>query len=115
MGRRLNTYVHVGGEWYGPDSEVPADVAKRIGAHAWTDGDQDGGEPAEVGFVDPAAQQSPTPTGAGSEAPPRSGRGSGVEAWRTFAEQNDLDVPADATREEIIAAAEDAELIEREG
>lgn len=114
MGRRLNTYVHLDGTAYGPDDDVPADVAKRIGEHAWTDdSDQDGDEPAGAGFEDPSSQQSPTPTGAG-EAPPRSGRGSGVEAWRAYAAQHDLDVADDATREDIIAAAEGAGLIERE-
>ncbi|MEW1867040.1 hypothetical protein AB0420_02380 [Streptomyces caelestis] len=113
MARRLRTYVHVDGTAYGPGDDVPAEVAERIGDHAWeTDGDQDDGEPT-VGYTDPAAQQSTTPPN-GGEAPPRSGRGSGVEAWRQFAEQNDLDVPADAGREDIIAAAEDAGLIERE-
>lgn len=38
MARRLKTYVHVDGTAYGPDDEVPADVAKRIGDHAWEDG-----------------------------------------------------------------------------
>lgn len=38
MARRLRTYVHVDGVPYGPDDEVPAEVAKRIGAHAWEDG-----------------------------------------------------------------------------
>jgi hypothetical protein len=98
MTRRLIAYVHVDGVAYGPDSKVPAGVAKKIGDHAWADAD----EPA----VD---EQS-----AGDEAPPRSGRGSGVEAWRAFAEQHELDVAPDASREDIIAAAEAAELIERE-
>jgi hypothetical protein len=30
MARKLKTYVHVDGEAYGPDDEVPADVAKKI-------------------------------------------------------------------------------------
>ncbi len=40
------------------------------------------------------------------QEPPRSGKGSGVTAWREFAARPDvnLDVPADASREEIIAA-----------
>jgi hypothetical protein len=104
MTRRLIAYVHVDGVAYGPDSKVPADVAKKIGDHAWTDADE------------PAGDEQPTGGGqsAGDEAPPRSGRGSGVDAWRAFADQHDLDVAADASREDIIAAAEAAELIERE-
>ncbi|MCX5562720.1 hypothetical protein [Streptomyces sp. NBC_00038] len=104
MTRRLIAYVHVDGVAYGPDSKVPAGVAKKIGDHAWTDGDE------------PAVDEQSTGGGqsTGDEAPPRSGRGSGVDAWRAFAEQHELDVAADASREDIIAAAESAELIERE-
>jgi hypothetical protein len=29
-GRKLRTYVHVDGQVYGPDSDVPTEVAKRI-------------------------------------------------------------------------------------
>ncbi|WP_406459733.1 hypothetical protein OH768_33675 [Streptomyces sp. NBC_01622] len=103
-GRRLIAYVHVDGKAYGPDSEVPAAVAKRIGDHAWTDAD--------------SSAEAPTPTGegggTGDEAPPRSGRGSGVDAWRAFAEQHDVEVAADASREDIIAAAEAAGVVEPE-
>ncbi|MCT9142941.1 hypothetical protein [Streptomyces violarus] len=113
MARRLRTFVHVDGTAYGPDDDVPAKVAEQIGEHAWEDdSDQDGdGEPAEVGFTDPTEPRS---TAGAGEAPPRSGRGSGIEAWRAYAEQNDLDVAPDASREDIIAAAEGAGLIERE-
>lgn len=30
MARKLKTYVHVEGDVYGPDDEVPGDVAKKI-------------------------------------------------------------------------------------
>jgi hypothetical protein len=113
MARRLNTHVHVAGAWYGPDDTVPDDVAGKIGDHAWADDDQDDG--GTVGFTDPAdGDQGNGGEGGGVEAPPRSGRGSGVEAWRTFAEQNALDVADDASREDIIAAAEQAGLVEPE-
>lgn len=36
--------------------------------------------------------------------PPRSGRGSGVDAWREFATAVGLELDGDATRDEIIAA-----------
>ncbi|MGC4946177.1 hypothetical protein ACLQ2N_08220 [Streptomyces sp. DT224] len=109
MGRRLKTFVHIDGVAYGPDDRVPSAVAARIGDHAWEDDEWRGEEgPEGVGFKDPTTQQPPV------EAPPRSGRGSGVEAWREFAAQHELDVDADASREDIIAAAETAELIERE-
>jgi hypothetical protein len=40
--------------------------------------------------------------------PPKSGAGSGVEAWRAYAEANDVEIPADAKREQIWAALADA-------
>ena len=33
--RRLKTYVHVDGAVYGPGDDIPAEVAARIGDHAW--------------------------------------------------------------------------------
>jgi hypothetical protein len=36
--------------------------------------------------------------------PPQSGRGSGVEAWREYADANSVDFDEDANRDEIIAA-----------
>ncbi|MFF9088648.1 hypothetical protein ACF1BE_19890 [Streptomyces sp. NPDC014991] len=108
MARRLRGFVHVDGKWFGPDTEVPADTAKRIGDHAWeTDADSsDDGEPGPVGYTDPG-------TG-GDEAPPRAGRGSGIDAWRKFAEQRGVEYDTNASREDIIAACEAAGVIERE-
>ncbi|SDL33088.1 hypothetical protein [Streptomyces indicus] len=110
-GRRLIAYVHVAGAVYGPGDDVPPEVARRIGAHAWApaDGDQDDGGEQQLDDQGDG-DQAPAP----SEAPPRSGRGSGVEAWRKFAEQHDVEVPADATREDVIAACEAAGVIEPE-
>ncbi|MFI9600330.1 hypothetical protein ACIHCX_10695 [Streptomyces sp. NPDC052043] len=110
MARRLKTFVHVGGNPYGPDDEVPPEVAEQIGEHAWEDDSGEAGdEPTRVGYDDP--RTSPTSTG---EAPPRSGRGSGIDAWRRFAEQHEVEVAADASREDIIAACEAAGVVERE-
>ena len=110
MARRLRGFVHVDGKWFGPNNDVPADTAKRIGDHAWASDadDSDDTEPGSVAYTDPG-------TGGSVEAPPRTGRGSGVDAWRAFAEQHNVDVPADASREDIIAACESAGVIEREG
>jgi len=37
-GRKLSTYVHIDGVAYGPDDEVPAEVAERITAPGvWAD------------------------------------------------------------------------------
>ncbi len=47
-GRKLVTYVHVDGQVYGPDSDVPADVAKRItNPKAWSDDAEDSKAPAK--------------------------------------------------------------------
>lgn len=104
--RRLIAYVHVGGVAYGPDDEIPATVRRQIGDHAFADPDAD--VEAEV---DPDDGDE---SGGDVETPPRSGRGSGIEAWRQFAEQSDVEVPAEASREEIIAACEAAGVVERE-
>ncbi|MFI7239670.1 hypothetical protein [Streptomyces cyaneofuscatus] len=117
--RRLKTYVHVDGVAYGPGDQVPKKVAEKIGDHAWETvpawGDEHG--PETVQFTDPDAAKQP---GGGTpptevEAPPRSGKGSGIDAWREFAERQDLEVPAEASRDDIIAACEAAGLIEPEG
>jgi hypothetical protein len=65
----------------------------------------DEGDPAEA-YV-PAAPGEPTVA-----APPRSGRGSGVEAWRAFASFCGVTVPADADRNDIIAACDAAGLLD---
>lgn len=41
--------------------------------------------------------------------PPRSGKGSGVEAWRTYADALGITHPDDATRDDIVA------LVDAEG
>lgn len=98
MTRRLIAYVHVNGVAYGPDDDVPAEVAKRIGDHAWADVDKPSG--------------APTPTG--EDAPPRSGRGSGIDAWLAFAEQHGVGTDSDMSRDDVIAACEAAGVVERE-
>ncbi|WP_328721737.1 hypothetical protein OHT52_21100 [Streptomyces sp. NBC_00247] len=106
--RRLNTFVHVDGVAYGPGSDVPPEVAEKIGAHAW-ESDDDQGDGAQVGFEDPATQPPPD-----DEPPTRSGRGSGIDAWRKFAEENGVEYDTHASRDEIIAACEAAGVVERE-
>ncbi|GGX01941.1 hypothetical protein [Streptomyces chryseus] len=107
--RRLNTFVHVGGEAYGPGDEVPAEIAEQIGDHAWAD-------TADVADGQGADGQGDEGQGDSDalDAPPRSGRGSGIDAWRRFAEQNSVEYATDASREDIIAAAEAAGVVEPE-
>ena len=47
------------------------------------------------------------PPAAGPVAPPRAGKGSGLDAWVAYAEALGLDVDPDATRDDIIAAVDD--------
>lgn len=79
---RLRNSVIVGGVSYVRGSNPPKEVAEKIS--------------------NPAAWDTE-----GAEAtPPRAGAGSGVEAWRRYAEGQGVDVPEDASRDEIIALTE---------
>jgi hypothetical protein len=40
--------------------------------------------------------------------PPHAGKGSGAKVWAAYAESNGVDVEADASRDDIIAACEEA-------
>jgi hypothetical protein len=82
--------VVVGDVWYGPAygnaDDVPAEVARQIpNPKAWHDGELPDG-----------------PTVSGAE-PPRHGRGSGVAAWRAYAEGQGIEVRDDADRDDIVA------------
>lgn len=103
MARTLNAYVYVNGVGYAPGDAVPDDVAKKIGAHAWTSEEEpDAQAPASgsggVGDPVPAADE--------VKAPPRSGRGSGTEAWRAYADAIGVDYADGAERDEIIIAVD---------
>lgn len=43
------------------------------------------------------------------EAPPRAGAGSGRDAWAAYAESQEVEVTDDMTRDEIIAAVDEAQ------
>lgn len=106
---RLNTFVHVVSTdadgtqqagTFGPADELPAWAAAAITNPEVWDGDPPAAEPA------PAA-----PTG-GDETlvePPRSGKGSGVEVWREYAEKLGWfeEISAAAGRDDIIAAVDE--------
>lgn len=47
--------------------------------------------------------------------PSRSGKGSGVEAWRAFAESKGVDVDSGMSRDDIIAACDQAGVLASEG
>lgn len=73
-------------------------------------GPSTGGTTAGAG---PAPQDGAPPAGTGTKlsAPPRSGKGSGTDAWEAFARVHGVTLPDDFDRAEIIAACEDAGLV----
>lgn len=83
---------------YEPDSEDGiAAEAKLVDAEGGAGGSDDGdddGDPADDADGDVIDF---------SDEPPREGRGSGVTAWRTYAEGKGLEVPADADVDSIRA------------
>jgi hypothetical protein len=92
MGRQLKSFVHVFGDdgqyaVFGPGDDVPDWAVEKMGDHVWADSEED--------------------TAAGSsgegEEPPRSGKGSGKDAWTEFAATKDVTVEDDETRDDIIA------------
>ena len=130
MARELSKVVVLGGHVYGPGyiNPPPDDVAERItNPIAWGEEPDSGNspqgeEPVEAPVVASPADgevtspdvpetpvsEPPKPT---VPEPPRSGAGSGIAAWRAFADANDVKYDADATRVEIVKACEDAQVI----
>lgn len=93
--KKLVSHVHVYDKdqnpvVFGPDDDVPAWAAKQMGPHCFAD---EGGEPSdrEVGSV-----------------PPKAGAGSSKDAWAAYASEQGVDVEADASRDQIIQAVQDA-------
>lgn len=83
--RKLAANVHVGGRFFEAGSTPDKEFADQItNPKAW-------GEDVES----EATSDGP---------PPKAGRGSGKEAWAAYAEKLDVDVDADATRDDIVAA-----------
>lgn len=125
-GPTLRTHVHVAGRTYLAGTSPPADIAARItNPAAWSqqpanslppsgvDAGQD--PPVEAGAAAPSQDSTPAvDSGAAAvpKPPPRSGRGSGLDTWQTFATHHGVDVPADADRETIIAACQRAGLVD---
>jgi hypothetical protein len=133
MARELELVVIVDGTVYGPGylNPPPDDVAKTItNPAAWgeesednSDGSPQGDEPVEAPVVaspgdgDVTSPDTPEPITPSEPPkptipePPRSGAGSGIGAWRTFADANDVDYGADDSRDEIIDACKKAKVI----
>lgn len=104
----LTTFVHVhrpdGSVVFGPGDDVPAWAREQITRpDVWDDVD-----PGEASDSAPDTGDEESDDGAVQE-PPRAGRGSGVDAWRAFAAAKEVEVPEDASRDDIV------ELLEAEG
>jgi hypothetical protein len=119
MGRRLRTRVHlVDGQGksfvFGPGSSVPEWAAAKItNPKAWADD-----EPAREAGTAPAGTTTPDTGGQAPDTgqvgvtpvePPRSGKGSGLEAWREYAGKLGWfeSIPEDASRDDIAKAIDD--------
>lgn len=114
MARRLNTFVHVhqDGESFafGPGETIPGALAELItNPDVWDD------EPETVAVAATVVSTSTVSSDASSDEtvdddpepggiPPKSGKGSGVPAWRAYADANGFETDDDVTRDEIIAA-----------
>lgn len=77
--------------------EVPGWASSLVGAHL-----VDGGSDESV--------QAPTgsPEGGQDGPPPKGGAGSGAAAWREYAAKHNVEVSADASREDVVAALDAA-------
>lgn len=102
--------MHVAGVAYGPGDEVPSEVARRItNPNAW-----EGGVPPSFDDEGPSQPPKAEPhfwpgvDGPAMTEPPRSGAGSGRAVWMDYAAARGLEVPADASRDDIIAAVDKA-------
>lgn len=82
-GKKLARNTTVAGRTYLAGSVPPDDVADLI--------------------TNPKAWEAEAGSSNADGPPPQSGKGSGVEAWRNYAADNEVVVGEDATREEIIA------------
>lgn len=91
MGLHSTVYVMHNGDivGFGPGDDLPEDVARQIGAHAFEDGIHPYGDPVSDG------------------PPPKAGAGSSTDAWAKYAADNGVDVEEGASRDAIISACSD--------
>lgn len=113
MGRQLAVTVHVAN----PDTcqmevfeagTVPPEwaCAAITNPDVWTDDGSDvAGTPPSAGDV---AEDGQTVEADSPAPPPQSGPGSGRDVWVAYAAAHDVDVPDDASRDDIISRLDDA-------
>lgn len=109
---RLGSYVHVDGVVYGPDDDVPDEVAARIvNSAAWVDGVMPT-VPDDVGSVSPGSDPGVNDVGDGEPSqqvePPRAGKGSGRDVWAAHADSLNVAYADGASRDDIISAVDQA-------
>lgn len=106
MPNKLNTWVHVGDKRYGPDDDVPQDVADRISnPDVWAEGGPEGAA------ADPAviSRRGAQEIVGEPVRPPTSGAGSGRDAWAAYAVARGVEVSEGMSRDDIVAAVDGAE------
>jgi hypothetical protein len=122
MGKKLASTVYVRADngqvtRHPPGTPHTAKLGAAItNESAWVE--EDPAPAAEEAPEPPAPPEPPenpenqTPTSEETlEAPPRSGNGSGRDAWVAYAERLEVQVPEGASRDDIIAFLEERELI----
>lgn len=126
---KLATYVHVADKHdqmhvFGPDNPPPDwAIPKITNPKAWAGGKVPGTiesrDDERARLLARLAELDETGDNPGSDGedgkregddapPPKSGPGSGAPKWREYAASHQVDVPADASRETVIAALDEA-------
>lgn len=85
--RRLSRTVYVEGVAYGPDDEVPPEVAEQIGDHAWEESSGDDDDEEEMVLPDDDYDELKTD-----------------ELWKLLRERSIGDVPSSARKAELVQA-----------
>jgi hypothetical protein len=114
MARKLATYTTFEGVTYAPGEDAPEgiDNPAAFSVEAWQSGELVAAQvppPAPAAEdVEPEVEASDAePSDEELSAPPKAGPGSSIDAWRAYAESRGVDLPKDASRDEIIAAVTD--------
>lgn len=97
----------------GPDDDIPTWAAAKItNPKAWASEPEPETTVAEGDPLPSATAPQPSVQPATSDAPPRAGRGSSRQAWADFAAAH-IEVTDDLSRDDIIAALEQAGTIQK--
>lgn len=83
---------------FGPGDDVPEWAAAQMGVHCFEDEEHPFPDSDYPGKAAVSYEREP------GAIPPKSGAGSSRDAWAAYANDVDVDVPADAQRDQIIEA-----------